>query len=1594
MSDENQILLEEIDVIDEPTEVEVEEASDVVQVSEVETFVVESDHAFAPIGETNEYLKHSLLTGRDLPGEHPITAITGLRQELNDIEELQPHYSDMAGVADYYEWYEGASEEVGYFVSLVQHTSKIQICDGKDIFGVTVDKSGFIGNEGYIEEENEDGTPMKVKLTRGASYALVATTGFVDVRCETDVEEGDYVVSNLYGIARKTTSGYGYKVIGRETRGGINYAEIALGVQADVTDRIGVHLQVLDDRMDNAEANISSLAHALNSTKDRVDNLEGDVSELQGLGTQATNAMLLASQAKAIAESAVVSAESLRKEAVDAANKALVDATETRKEFEELSREMDENLNNAALELQETQEELYSTRDSLKSSIDDAKEDIESMRFDLIPLESWVSKDGQRSSIVGFVAQANEDSAKIGTLAEYIDGTNRSLAGFKTEVAKNYATLTQLASLETKTSEADVAIKAIADANKAQLDAVSDFEYKDANGNVVSTGLAGLTEQVSKDSASITTLASYTASETIAVVETWNSESEDANDKTKIYYAKVNGKDAYYYYDGTAWKAVVGWNAIPAANKNIEYVYYVKGTKQYWYYDGSQWKSTSKSYEAGLDGALAGVQQTADENSAKVAAIASLEGEFGESLAGFVAEATEENAQISALASYNGGAAGLIAQVEDNKASIEAIAGIDGDIAGLRAQVNENTSQVALVANRVKGEYTVIPLTTESADKDISKIYYDDTTQLYWYYSGGKWNTTSTWGALASVLSTNQVYYVSGSQLYWHYKDGVWASTEDAYEAGLPAVIGGIQVETDDNSAQINQLTSWRGETNTAMALIKQKADENGASISLLATNIDKYTVGDYSQAYNFTYEQACDVLESGMIYIPTSTHDEQYEYTEVGSNGDKVTLAYNYSFTSGNMYVWTGDGSTIWTEYANTVWFGSSAPAGNAYELWYDGEVLYKQTATDDGNVIWTPVATVYGNSSNRAVSQIRMDANSIALEVTNVKGDAAISKNWIDENSANIQDVVSWHGDNGDSLVTFMQTADDNYASAAQVAQIVDKDGNVQAASIVTAVNESGSGVMIDADHIRFDGFVSFANKSDVEEVQSNAVYDTKVEYALSSSSTEFIAIEGTDGQWSTIAPNWQEDAYMWQRTTVTKGDESVASTETCIQGAKGEDGEPGQDGEPGSPGAQVKSARQQFCVSTSDTSYDEDAWGDAPTGFTKGSYLWVRTVYTLDNGDEIVGEASLDRTYTTISSWCMENDETLINGANIATGTVTADKITVEDDNGILFEADVNNNYVQAGGFYVDHNSLYSGATFKNSGIILSSSGTESTLSVNGTSQSGWKILAGPEGSTTKNFGVDDGGYLYASGADIQGTIKADGGYLDNLVIEGNLFFGGNEEYYISANYDNSDWYVNLPGLKIDEDGVTSEWSDQDGTFGWSLTANGFSLYTGGQDVLSVNSGGMNVRFETPEPEDKSGTRFGWWLLSDNFSIFTSSWDPNEGEDGAWVDTTLIECNTSGAWLNNCVIGSSCTVKGTLEAASGKIGNWTIINGGIYGVPKGGVYTYGDGGVNTVSCYCVAALQDDGFWYYLIDSADIATATVIASTRNILDFNGNVM
>jgi hypothetical protein len=106
--------------------------------------------------------------------------------------------------------------------------------------------------------------------------------------------------------------------------------------------------------------------------------------------------------------------------------------------------------------------------------------------------------------------------------------------------------------------------------------------------------------------------------------------------------------------------------------------------------------------------------------------------------------------------------------------------------------------------------------------------------------------------------------------------------------------------------------------------------------------------------------------------------------------------------------------------------------------------------------------------------------------------------------------------------------------------------------------------------------------------------------VQYYLSTSAT---ALAG--GSWSTTAPTWQQDRYMWSKTVTTYTNSTTSeSTPICISGSKGDTGASGKG---------VTSIVEEYYLSTSSTTQTGGSWVTTVPTWADGKFMWTRSKIT---------------------------------------------------------------------------------------------------------------------------------------------------------------------------------------------------------------------------------------------------------------------------------------------------------------------------------------------------------------------------------------------
>lgn len=132
----------------------------------------------------------------------------------------------------------------------------------------------------------------------------------------------------------------------------------------------------------------------------------------------------------------------------------------------------------------------------------------------------------------------------------------------------------------------------------------------------------------------------------------------------------------------------------------------------------------------------------------------------------------------------------------------------------------------------------------------------------------------------------------------------------------------------------------------------------------------------------------------------------------------------------------------------------------------------------------------TEWKGTASQSISSLtqKADANAASITLLNQwKGTASSSiaavQTLASQNGAKITSLTSWQNTVEDDLeglsssVAYIEElADENGASISQIVKAVGKNGEVNAASIVAAVNAAGSSVKIAADRVDISGFVTY--------------------------------------------------------------------------------------------------------------------------------------------------------------------------------------------------------------------------------------------------------------------------------------------------------------------------------------------------------------------------------------------------------------------------------------------------------------------------------------------------------------------------------------
>lgn len=1016
---------------------------------------IEVDSAFPYTAENGALLNHSYMYGREFSNQHPIEAITGLKDELKSIKSVKQVYSTQSGISEFRKWDDGnadGEDRSGYFVTIVEGTENVSVCTvTSDVYGVSVTRAsaGFIGNQNEYDKSDD------------FSYAVVSIVGAVRVRTDGTARVGEYVIPNAYGEATFSESGNGYKVLSQGSYSSYNYVTIAFVPQSDMLggggsgsgsgdlDEIIVQIEQLDKK---AEDTYQIAIDTSNMTKEEIAELQNEINTM-GTRVVTTEEKIaevtdVANEASKKANDAVESANSLKQDAIDAAEGAILEAQ------------------NAA---------------TLASNLADQ----------MNPILSWPDGSDDPSGVAGFVAQANKDhmtlasimsgSGESGTslsaiiqrldengaiiqhLVSHVDrysvGSKSISNGLTYEEAKSLLTdehiyVCTLSHIETMVGANPETIEfkredgatysyiwnpetykwgqgAIVNTNPTYADGSAvgdlwlcfeDVERKDENDTVVETYIAGTlyrwfgsnwiavaTIEGSNEGRVLSSI-TQTANDIKMVVNNYGNEGSTFQQNLDSIFTTVQNSDNYisaieqtakeikagtYSPDDTASYLELfaadtssGLSAVSSGKFHIVYQSLLGSTPEV--YEGGNKYSQPPVWDE-EQGVFVFNDDFKDENGAYY---------FHSADKTKYCVETKDGYDIYMIGNQ-------VTSLIDNR-----ISETEATLSGVVEFQTEQSNAFAGIVQKVDANSARIDSITSYSYSTLLSIL-DTEVPMYGDY---KYTKQPEWDAVAGEYKFNiedrsedGVYYLADNQASTYCKVVTTADGQTLYE--IYGLVGNY------------------------MSSITQGADEDGGYIQSIVMDMERYNVGQFSQSYGMSYDDAVEIIPEGTMYVPTVAHSENLmrdelsgvnSTTEVLNAGTleeretdndivylpaptfetlEVTEMQTYDFEVESdktyRYTWNGLGwekgasvsmSTEYFEYDETE---------NTTDLWYcTQDVTHTNlNGTDEiykaGTLYtwkggrWFAIATTHDSLLSRSISLVRQTADSYSVELRNIKGD-----------------------------------------------------------------------------------------------------------------------------------------------------------------------------------------------------------------------------------------------------------------------------------------------------------------------------------------------------------------------------------------------------------------------------------------------------------------------------------------------------------------------------------------------------------------------------------------------------------------------------
>lgn len=614
-----------------------------------------------------------------------------------------------------------------------------------------------------------------------------------------------------------------------------------------------------------------------------------------------------------------------------------------------------------------------------------------------------------------------------------------------------------------------------------------------------------------------------------------------------------------------------------------------------------------------------------------------------------------------------------------NKTLVDALSQHETDISDLDTKIDD---EVEALNDRIDGAIetftgTVVPTlsntpasswnTTKLKDQHVGDVYYvvnSQSAQNGYCYRFTKSGSTYSWQLIKDSDVTAALSRLQTAE-------GKISNIEQ-----FDVTVGSFMTDTDDEISSLKTRatsleTSLGDKVSTStFNTVSQKVDANEANITSMSTVLTNNGLTSSTNITNTvnTVRQTAETNTSNISSLQTTvsghTTTIQQHTTSIGQNTDAIALR----------------ATKTEVQQVRPAYASSSTAAGTAAKVatidpTVTGYALYKGAS----------VAVTFSTANTAATPTLNLNSTG-AKQIRSYTG-AALSEaeyKWAAGATIDlVYDGTYWRMQDGGAVKRVTAAEASIRVNADNIESKVSKDG------VISTINQSAESVKIQASKVEIDGTAVFsAISSDVDDAITEKGYQTssQVESAITSKGYQ------TSSQVESAITSKGYQTASQVSTAVTNGTANLATKANAVKRTQRIWYRKSASGAPSTPGT----ASSNWVTKADD---GNDAWTKMHIAISSThKYIYTCEQYEMANGT--VG-------YTSV---LLDNTITVIDGGNIITGSVTANKLNAADINasktltvGAMTDAAAStilNSNVQIGGRNLLHNTAtlfpYSGTS----------------------------------------------------------------------------------------------------------------------------------------------------------------------------------------------------------------------------------------------------------------------------------------------------------